>query len=448
MNRLTVSDRLAAAAIALLLFVVYNANGREIGSYDSQPTKYAARELLLRGTLSLNHVVGRTPQLAERPAFVTAENGRYRSAYSPVPAIAAAVIVWPIWKAGLLDLRTPWAPTIIAVVAASTLTAIAVALTFLTARRFLPAPRAAVLAAALGLGTGYWSTVSQTLWQHETAAFGLALFLLAFTTFGSLQRAGLIVAGIGLGIAGTSRPQLAPAIAVLLAGVFFVAGLRSGLVTAAIVAVFAAALISFQVRWFGTPLGAIAQLEALHPAVHATERSFNFSAAGFLGLLVSPNRGLFIFTPITLVALGGIRQALVRGVRSPLLWCLLAALVQYMFYGAYSVWWGGHTYGPRYMLDVLPLLVPLAAVALASLRPRSVRGVLASAALAWSITVAATGAFFFPHDRWNVDPYDVDRHHERLWHWSDMQIVRCWQRGPSPQNFDLFRLNSETKTAR
>ena len=82
---------------------MYNANGREIGSYDSQPTKYAARELLLRGTLSLNHVVGRTPQLAERPAFVTAENGRYRSAYSPVPAIAAAVIVWHGRR--MLDLR-------------------------------------------------------------------------------------------------------------------------------------------------------------------------------------------------------------------------------------------------------------------------------------------------------------------------------------------------------
>lgn len=447
MNRLTGSDWLAAAAIALLLFVLYNANGREIGSYDSQPTKYAARELLLRGTLSLNHVVGRTPQLAERPAFVTAENGRYRSAYSPVPAIAAAVVVWPIWKAGLLDLRTPWAPTIIAVVAASTLTAVAVALAFLTARRFLSAPRAALLAVALGMGTGYWSTVSQTLWQHETAAFGLALFVLAFTTLGK-PRTALVVAGIGLGLAGTSRPQLAPAIAVLLAGVFFVAGLRSGLIATAIVAVFAAALITFHVRWFGTPLGAIAQLEALHPTVHATERSFNFSAAGFLGLLVSPNRGLLIFTPVTLIALGGIREAFVRGARSPLIWCLFAALVQYMFYGAYSVWWGGHTFGPRYMLDVLPLLVPLAAVALAPIRPRSVGGGLAAAALAWSITVAATGAFFFPHDRWNIDPYDVDRHHERLWQWSDMQIVRCWQRGPSPQNFDLFHLTPATQTAR
>src|SRR5262245_31654582 len=37
-------DRLAAGALFLGLLVVYNANGREIGSSDSQPTKFAARE--------------------------------------------------------------------------------------------------------------------------------------------------------------------------------------------------------------------------------------------------------------------------------------------------------------------------------------------------------------------------------------------------------------------
>jgi hypothetical protein len=65
-------------------------------------------------------------------------------------------------------------------------------------------------------------------------------------------------------------------------------------------------------------------------------------------------------------------------------------------------------------------------------------GALGAAALAWSIAVAATGAFVYPHDRWNTDPVSVDRHHERLWDWSDPQIVRCWKAGPSPVNFTLF----------
>ena len=57
--------------------------------------------------------------------------------------------------------------------------------------------------------------------------------------------------------------------------------------------------------------------------------------------------------------------------------------------------------------------------------------------LAWSIAVAATGAFCYPYDEWNVDPSDVDRNHARLWSVADNQIARCWRRGPSPQNFTL-----------
>ncbi len=211
------SDRARATVLFACLVLLYNANGREMGNYDSQPTKYAARELLLRGTLTLNYVVGATPQLSERPAFVAARDGRYRSAYSPVPAIAAATIAWPFWKTGLLDIRAPLGANWIAKLSASVLTAAAVTLTFLTARRYMPSGRALLLAASLGLGTGYWSTVSQTLWQHETAVFGLSLAVFGFTA--PEQRPfHLALIGIGLGLAGTSRPQLTPAVATLLVG--------------------------------------------------------------------------------------------------------------------------------------------------------------------------------------------------------------------------------------
>jgi hypothetical protein len=107
-----------------------------------------------------------------------------------------------------------------------------------------------------------------------------------------------------------------------------------------------------------------------------------------------------------------------------------------VLYGAYAVWWGGHTYGPRYMLDVLPFLVPLAAAAGARRLSRSAIAAL-WVALAWSVAVAALGAFVFPHERWNLMPEDVDRHHERLWDWSDTQILRASYAGGSPQNFSL-----------
>ena len=427
-----------AAGLFVLLLILYNANGREIASYDSQPAKLAARELLHRGTLTLNYVVGTTPQLLERAPFVGAADGNYRSAYSPVPSLLAATLALPFYSAGLADLRAPLAASLIAKGAASILTAAAVVFLFLTAARWTTPVRALWIALAVGIGTGYWTTVSQTLWQHESAALGLSIAVWAVARPAEMTWRGAALLGIGLGLAGTSRAQLSVAIAVLLLGTFATARPRIAALSSVIVGGFAAALIATNMTWFGHPLGAVPFLESLHASVHATEGSFRPSASGLAGLLVSPNRGLLIYSPIVAFALAGIPIALRSGWRSPVFWCAAAALCQYLFYGSYTVWWGGHTYGPRYILDVLPLLVPVAALLSASIRVTPLTRGLAGTAMAWSVLVAATGAFYYPNERWNVDPRDVDRNHERLWDWSDLQIVRCWERGVDPMNFRLM----------
>jgi hypothetical protein len=436
-------DWVIAAAIGVCILALYNANGREIPSYDSQPTKYAARELLLRGTLSLNHIVGRTPELAQRSAFVETANGRYRSAYSPVPAVIAAGVAWPLWKTGLVDIRAPRAPGLMAALTSSLLVAIAVALVYLTARTQLSRRRAALVACSIGLGTGLWSTASQTLWQHETAIFGLALAVWAWMTIERAPWTRPALLGLGLGLAGGSRLQLAPAVLVCLAGVAAAAGWRRALAATFTTSVVVVPVLVTNHLWFGTVLGAAPMLEALHESVHKTSRSFALQLDGFAGLLVSPNRGLLIFSPIVAVAALGFPAAIRTGWRSPHPWILCAAGAQFVLYGLYSVWWGGHTSGPRYVLDVLPLLVPPALFGVATLRTPA-RTTLASLALAWSVAVAALGAFNYPHGRWNSDPVDVDRAHDRLWNWRDSQIRRTWNAGPSPQNFTLFTRDVRT----
>lgn len=436
-----------AALVALGMFLVFSANGREIGTYDSQSTKFAARELLLRGSLSLNHVVGTYPQLLERPGFRVARDGRIRSAYSPVPSIAAAAVMWPFWKSGVVDVRAPLAPNLMSAVSGAFFVAFSIALAFLTARLELSRARALCVVAALGLGTGLWSTASQTVWQHEIAIFGLTLAVLcgslvdrrlSDTNQGTTGAALLCaVAGLGLGIAGGARLQLIPAIAVLLFGMFVRAGWRRGLLAALACAAVIAPVCAANVRWFGDPLGAAPMLEDLHAAVHATSGTFSLSSGGFTGLLFSPNRGLLIFSPIVAIVLLGIPRLLGARLRSPLMICTVAAWAQYTLYASYVVWWGGHTYGPRYMLDVLPLLLPLGIAAAGAMRGR-IQPTVAAAAFAWSVAVAAIGAFNHPEGRWNNDPYDIDRFHDRLWEWDDLQIARAWHAGPSPQNFALF----------
>ena len=435
-DRRSTRDVATAVGIAVAMLVLYNANGREIASYDSQPTKYAARELLLRHTLSLNHVVGKTPQLTDRSGFVLARDGRYRSAYSPVPVVLAAIIMWPLWKAHVFDLNAPLAPAFMASTASSLLVAAAVALAFLTARRLTSRGRATFVAVAAGAGTGLWSTASQTLWQHESAIFGLMLAVYAITT-PRLRLHHVIFIGLGLGLAAASRMQLGAVLLLLIVGMTVLAGWRSGLIALAVAALIVVPVAITNLRWFGTVLGAAPMLEALHATIHGTIQSFTLQTDGFAGLLVSPNRGLLIFSPVVAFVPAGLPALIRDRWRSPAFWCLAAAAVQFVVYGSYSVWWGGHTYGPRYMLDLIPLLVPAGALAAASVR-RPATVTLAAVALACSIGIAAVGAFSYPHGAWNSEPADVDRNHDRLWSWSDSQIARTWHAGASPQNFTLF----------
>ena len=431
-------ERGTMAGLLLVLLVAYNANGREIGSYDTRPTELAARELVLRGTLALNHVVGATPAYADRWGILLARDGRYRSVYSPVPAIEAAALTWPFWKLGVVDITAPLAPRLMAKATASLLVACAVVVSYRNARRWLAPSRALAVAAGLGLGTGLWSAASQTLWQSETSLLGLAVAILAFSEEATESWRPVLLAGAGLALAAVARPQLGPAMIVLLIGVWWRWGLTRCLVVCAVVAAAVIPWMAVNWLWFGHPLGALPLTQEMNASLHLTGRTFRWNPEAWAGLLVSPSRGLLVFSPIALVALLGTRAAIVRGDREPFVWCLLAMAVQFALFASYSVWWGGHTYGPRYLVDVLPLGVPPAALALSAPRLPRVRTIAAAMALAWSIAVAATGAFCYPHDAWNTDPTEIDRDHARLWDVDDNQIVRCWRTGLSPQNFDLF----------
>src|SRR5258708_25053534 len=206
-----------ALALFVGLFAIYNANGRELQPVDSQPTRLAARALARDGVLTLDRDIAEKPGLAQRLAFQKDLRGHTRSAYSVVPSIIAAVPAWILSRMGVVDLDAPLAPNLIAVLAASLLTAAAGGLVFLTLIPPVPLRAALYTPIGLGLGTNYWPMLSRTLWQHETVAFGVALALWAWLRpTRSLTAAHFVIAGAGLALALTCRLQGAPLAALLL----------------------------------------------------------------------------------------------------------------------------------------------------------------------------------------------------------------------------------------
>jgi hypothetical protein len=242
----------------------------------------------------------------------------------------------------------------------------------------------------------------------------------------------------GVSLAAAARPQASVIAATLLVGLVARTGWRRAVPGLVVVASAAATLMAFQWWWFGSVLGAARALQDANLEAHAVSGTLAAKPwVAAAGLLVSPSRGLIVFSPVVLFAAAALPSLWRRRTRHGEAWWLAAALVQTAAYSCYSMWWGGHTYGPRYLVDVMVPLAPAAAVGVSWAMARRWRSISALVILAYSIVVAATGAFVYPAEGWNRDP-DVDRAHERLWDWRDPQVIRCWRTGPSPQNFSLL----------
>ena len=155
-----------------------------------------------------------------------------------VPVLVAAGPALLLQATGVIDFDAPLAPNLAAAVTASVMTAGAVALVFLSLARLATTRIALLVAIGLGLGTNYWALVSQTLWQHDSVAFGLALALWAWLRPAAALTGSRLLAGAsGLAMAGAARPQVAPLIALMLCWLIARIGWRRAIVPATVLAI-------------------------------------------------------------------------------------------------------------------------------------------------------------------------------------------------------------------
>lgn len=285
---------------------------------------------------------------------------------------------------------------------ASGVVALAAVFFFLAALRRLGTLRGALMAAVVfAFGTSLFSTASRVLWQH-----GPALLFATIALWLSLRvstRRGLMVIGLCLGAAWVCRPTMA-----LFGIAMFWPLWRAHRMNVAFVIVgglsVVAAFVTLNMLSLGQPL----------PPYFAASRlgSPHFFEA-LAGNLVSPARGLLLFTPVLLLIPFGFR-------RGPLEVAMLAWLiVHWLAISAFPHWWAGHCFGPRLwteaMLGACWLLLPLF--------EKRLSPVLVALSIL-SITIHTRGATSVIPWKWNGVPTNVDDHPERLWDWSDPQFLR------------------------
>jgi len=266
-------------------------------------------------------------------------------------------------------------------------------------------------------GTSVWSTASRALWQHGPSILMLSL-------------------GIYLLGEAEKNPRRIQYVALPLAFAYIIRPTNS----IAIVVISLYVLLRYR-NYFGRYLlwgGAVAllffainfsTLGILLPRYFLPERvgSTALFWTALVGNLISPARGLFIFTPITLLILARVTQR-IRKLEEIEWVSLTIILLHWLLISTFLHWWGGWSYGPRFFTDMMPffwvLLFPLVR------RYDNIRWSLGFRTI--FLLLAAVGVFIHlrgavvaeTYAPWSALPVNIEKDRSRLWNWKDPQFLR------------------------
>lgn len=416
---------LAALLLSLSALAVYLPSGRYFQTGDNAPAEALPRLILEERRLDFTDEV----ELGEPlPYWLVVRNQRVVSFYP----IVAGLLNLPVnalakWrgadlKAGSLHFAH-W--TACLVVAAS-VGAIYLALAAVCASGW-----AALLATLVyAFGTAAWSTGTQALWQHGPSLLFLGGALALLVRPGRW----LPLAGLLLGLAVFNRPAnlLFAAPLALFVLIQYRRSPRTWLAFLGLAAIPAAAMAWYSIEYHGSLL-ALGQGHGFSGRHAAHQTGFTGPLfAGLAGLLFSPARGLFVYSPVFLAAF----PALLAGLRpSPerpwLRWLCLGALLDLLLFAKWTVWWGGYCFGYRMLTELVPALVLLLGLlfdrvgALPRRRRRLAAALLAPLA-ALSVWFNFLGARYFTA-AWSEEK-QVDKSPAALWDTSDTELARLQAR--------------------
>ena len=153
-------------------------------------------------------------------------------------------------------------------------------------------------------------------------------------------------------------------------------------------------------------------------------RNWSRFGVGLAGNLISPSRGLFIYTPVFLFSAWSMIR---RKWRTPIApWLAVLAVAHWIAISSYVAnWWAGQCYGPRFFTDLTPVfvlfLIPYFENWTAISRATRITFLmLALIGFGLHLRGGWSGEVY----RWNTTPNDIDHHPERNWDWSDPPFLR------------------------
>ena len=425
--------RIKEVLITLLVFLgVYTIyiNSGNAFQFDSRWTIPTSMSIIKQGNTDLDEYQSLIDQSADAKSMIQNFNGHLYANYPASISLLVAPLVFAadqiarwVYSFDLAAYVHNTFPAALEMLIASFITALIVVLIFRIARLFLKTGTALVLTCIFAFGTAAWSVTSRALWRH-----GPSMFMLAIALY--------------LILLARKRPWLIQFVSLPLAFAFTIRGhniLSLVFITLFVLLKYRSYFLRY-LLWIlpvGVPfvLYNLSIYQAPASSYYSIYQPLTSSHASLLeGLaanLISPSRGLLVFSPILVLAIAGVVLKIKRRTFDKLDAALISViLLHWLIISDWEVWWGGWSFGSRFFADVLPywiyLMIPVFAAIPSLVRPRKLALV--------SITAILAGFSFFVHYRganapetvlqWSTWPVNIDDMPSRVWDWNDVQFLR------------------------
>ena len=287
-------------------------------------------------------------------------------------------------------------------------------LTFLFALRLGGSARAAAATAlTLGFGTLLWPYAKMGFNAPVAALALLWGVYLLWIGVRDTRPAVLWLSGVGFGCALLVRHELA--LAMLPAGLWILlesqGNVRGAFRRTIPVAVPVAAAVLLTLYYNHVRFGNLWDTGYLRDSTAA----FGPVSTGLRGFVASPGRSLFLFAPVTVLGLAAF-PSIWRRDRATALLLGGTVVVLTLFYASQLYWDADRSYGPRYLVAILPFLcLPL--TPWFDLPPRSVRRRMLSVVVVLSVIAQAPGVLVdFSKAGYRPEHAHLD-YQRRLWTW-------------------------------
>jgi len=326
---------------------------------DVVPAALLPVSILQRGDFYLDPFADFINATYRDPFFVAKTNDHLVSRYPVIaPVLALPFHGIPLGLGWLTQPRSDWlayprSALFTARIPAAFITALAVVMLFYCARKLTNLKTSILLAIIFAFGTSIWTTASQALWQHTP---GILLLLIGLWSVLRGERAGAMA--------------VAP-------GAFFISAAVAARANNVFAAIALTSYVSFKYRratwawmlWAIPPAVLFLAYNLIYngsPLVFGYQEGFVQSMSlirldGLLGVLISPSRGLLIYSPFFIFAFLAFKDS---AAQHRALYFLSGAVfaVNIFVISMFKNWDGGWGYGTRLLIDALPfamlLLIP------------------------------------------------------------------------------------------